>query len=169
MTHIIYFRKLPTNGQVLIQPNRIRMDYSPEELQRHRKSHKKRFIVVLNQMLESLRTPSLKVETINVRHEYIEFLQHIDFRRDLKELYPDLVASSGHKYGQIELKGPGSQVVDAKVIINELVRKIFAKQLTQSQSDLVWHIVAKNQWNQYFSRQLGKENIKAKVRFRKLE
>ena len=163
MIHIIYFQNHPTNGHVLIQVNKIKMDYKPEELQRHRKSHKRRFIVVLNEMLESLRTPSLKVETIAVRHECIEFLQHIDFRRHLKELYPDLVASIGHKYGQIELKGPVSQVVDAKVIINERVRKICTKQLTQTQSDLVWHIVAKNQWDQFFSGQLGKENIKAKV------
>jgi hypothetical protein len=102
-------------------------------------------------------------ETINVKHEYIEFLQHTDVRRDLKIYYPDLVASIGHKYGKIDLKGPASQVVDATVIINEQLHRICEKQLTLSQSTLIWNIVAKNRWNEYFTRQLGKENIKAKV------
>jgi hypothetical protein len=142
------------------------MDYRSEEFQRNRMSHKKRFISVLDELLHLWKTPSSKknqLEIIAVKHEYIEFLQHTDFRRDLKKLYPDLVASIGNKYGQIELKGPAFQVVDATVIISERIRKICEKKLTLSQSNLVWNIVAKNRWNEYFTRQLGKEDVKAKV------
>ena len=139
------------------------MDYASEEFQRNRKNHKKSFRFVLSELLQSLKSPTLKVETVPIKHECIEFLQHTDFRRDLKELFPDLIACIGQRYGQIELKGPASQVANAKGIINERVSKIWEKRLTQSQSDLVWHIVAKNRWNQFFSRQLSKEDTTARV------
>ncbi|CAB4022007.1 poly [ADP-ribose] polymerase 14-like [Paramuricea clavata] len=142
------------------------MDYTSEEFQRNKKCHKMTFVNVLGELLQSWKTRYSKKnihETINIKHEYIEFLQHTDFRRDLKIYYPDLVASIGHKYGEIELKGPACQVVDATVIIKEQLHRICEKQLTLSQSTLIWNIVAKNRWNEYFARQLGKENIKSKV------
>jgi hypothetical protein len=117
---------------------------------------------VLQELLH-LKRPELKVETIAVRHEDIEFLQHVDFRRDLKELYPDLVVSFGQKYGKVEVKGLPSQVVDAEVIINERIRKICKKELTKSESQVVFPIVAKNQWNEFFSRQLNTKDITARV------
>ncbi|CAB4027420.1 Hypothetical predicted protein, partial [Paramuricea clavata] len=123
------------------------------------------FTNVLGELLQSWKSRYSKKnvhKTINIKHEYIEFLQHTDFRRDLKICYPDLVASIGHKYGHIELKGPACQVVDVTVIINKQLHRICEKQLTLSQSDLVWNIVARNRWSEYFARQLGKENIKAK-------
>ena len=142
------------------------MDYKSKEFQRNRKSHKKKFTVVLEEFLQSWRSRSSKKsihETITIKHEYIQFLQHIDFRRQLKQWYPDLVACLGQKYGQIELTGTTSEVVDATVIINEQARRIREKHLTIAQSNLVWNIVAKNRWNEYFTRKLGNQNIKALV------
>ena len=138
------------------------MDYQSEEFQRNKISHKKRFFNVLNELIHSRKNKHV-YEAMRVKHEYAEFLQHVDFRRDLKEMYPDLVVSFGQKYGQIELRGLSSQIVDASVVINEQIRRIKEKVLTPSQSNLVWNIVAKNRWNDYFARQLSKQNIKAKV------
>lgn len=138
------------------------MDYKSEEFQRNKRSHKRKFINVLNELINSRKNRHVH-ETIRIKHEYAEFLQYVDFRRDLKEIYPDLVVSIGQKYGQIELRGLASQIVDATVIINEQVRRIKEKYLKPSESNLVWNIVAKNRWNDYFARQLSNKNIKAKV------
>ena len=72
------------------------MDYQSEEFQRNKISHKKRFFNVLNELIHSRKNKHV-YETMRVKHEYAEFLQHLDFRRDLKEMYPDLVASFGQK------------------------------------------------------------------------
>jgi hypothetical protein len=143
------------------------MDYTSEEFQRNRRSHKKRFRVVLQELVRSWKNQNSRkniYETIHVKHEYVEFLQYIDFQRDLKIYYPDLVASIGHKYRQIELEGPACQVIDATVIIKEQIHSICEKHLTTSQSNLIWNIVAKNLWNEYFAKQLpGKAKRKVKV------
>ena len=138
------------------------MDYKSEEFQKNKISHKRKFINVLNELIHSRKNRHAH-ESMRVKHEYVEFLQHFDFRRDLKEIYPDLVVSIGQKYGLIELRGPASQIVDATVIINEQIRRIKEKYLTPFESHLVWNIVAKNRWNDYFARELSKCNIKAKV------
>ena len=142
------------------------MDYTSEEYQGNRKKHKKRFKVVLQELVHPWRKTNSKKnvnETINVKHQYVEFLQFIDFQGDLKMYYPDLVTSIGEKFGQIELEGPACQVVDATVIIKEQIHKICEKHLTLPQSNLIWNIVAKNRWNEYFAKQLGKAKRKAKV------
>ena len=142
------------------------MEYTSEEYQRNRKRHKRSFKVVLQELVHSWRNTNSKKnvnETINVKHEYVEFLQFIDFQGDLKMYYPDLVVSIGDKYGQIKLEGPACQVVDATVIIKEQIHKICEKHLTLPQSNLIWNIVAKNIWNEYFAKQLGKAKRKAKV------
>ena len=138
------------------------MDYKSEEYQGNKRSHKKKFVNVLNELIQS-RKSRYVYETIRVKHEYAEFLQHVDFRRDLKEFYPDLVVSIGQKYGLIGLRDQAWQVSDATVIINEQIRGIKEKNLRPSESCLVWNIVAKNKWNDYFTRKLSKQNIKAKV------
>ena len=125
-----------------------------------------KFIVVLDELLQSLKGRGSKKivnETMTIKHKYVQFLKHTDFRIELREHCPDLVASIGQKYSQIELTGPASQVRDATAIISEKIRRICEKPLTLQESKLVWNIVAKNRWNEYFTRKLGEQNIKAIV------
>ena len=57
------------------------MDYQSEEFQRNKISHKKRFFNVLNELIHSRKNKHV-YEAMRVKHEYAEFLQHVDLRRD---------------------------------------------------------------------------------------